>query len=138
MQWSDLPLNPSKRMLRQFAALWLAVFAGLAAWHAQVDERVTIAGVFAILAVTIGPLGLIAPVLIRPVFVAWTVLAFPIGWTVSRLVLLLLFGAIVTPLALIFRLRGRDPLQIERRSDATTYWVRKPAPPDLASYFRQS
>src|SRR5688572_4348658 len=109
MQWSDLPLNPSKRMLRQFAALWIVFFGGLAAWHARVDEKAAITAVFAILAVTVGPLGLIAPSAIRPVFVAWTVLAFPIGWTVSRLVLLFLFAAIVTPLGLIFRLRGRDP-----------------------------
>jgi hypothetical protein len=138
MQWSDLPLNPSTRMLRQFAALWIVCFGGLAAWHARVDEGAALATVFAILAVTVGPLGLMAPSLVRPVFVAWTVLAFPIGWTVSRLVLLFLFGAIVTPLALIFRFRGRDPLQLARRSGATTYWVRKPVPPDLASYFRQS
>ena len=125
-------------MLRQFAALWIVFFGGLAAWHARIDDRAAITAVFAILAVTVGPLGLIAPSVIRPVFVAWTVLAFPIGWTVSRLVLLFLFGAIVTPLALIFRRRGRDLLQLERRSGAATYWVRKPAPPDLASYFRQS
>ena len=35
------------------------------------------------LAVVIGGVGLVAPAAIKPVFVAWTVLAFPIGWTVS-------------------------------------------------------
>ena len=138
MQWSDLPLNPSAKMLRQFAALWIVAFAGLAAWHGLLHQERTAGLVLAGLAVTVGPLGLIAPSTIRPIFVGWTVLAFPIGWVVSRVVLLLLFAVVVTPVALFFRVRGRDALALKRKTGATTYWMKKAAAPDLASYFRQS
>jgi hypothetical protein len=74
----------------------------------------------------------------RPVFVAWMVVAFPIGWVVSRLVLLLLFFGVVTPVALFFRVTGRDALKVKRRPGAGTYWTQKPHSADVASYFRQS
>ena len=39
------------------------------------------------------------------------VLAFPIGWTVSQVMLALMFFGLFTPIGLVFRLIGRDPLQ---------------------------
>jgi polyferredoxin len=136
MRWSDLPLNPSARMLRQFAGLWMAFFGGLAAWHFFRRPDHGHAFVLAVLAVSVGPVGLVAPSFVRPIFVTWTVLAFPIGWVVSRLLLLLLFCGIVTPIALLFRVTGRDPLR-RRIRGRDTYWLPKPAPADVASYYRQ-
>src|SRR5688572_30877719 len=95
MRWSDLPLNPSPRMLRQFAGLWIVFFGGLAAWRWFALGQPRAATVLAVLAVTIGPLGLLAPSVIRPIFVAWLALAFPIGWVVSRVILLALFGLVM-------------------------------------------
>ena len=44
---------------------------------------------------------------------------------------------IFTPMALVFRLIGRDALA-RRRVNAQTYWAPKAAPTDVKSYFRQS
>jgi hypothetical protein len=41
---------------------------------------------------------------------------------VGRCVLGVLFFLIVTPLGLVFRLAGKDPLQLKRPQDAATYW----------------
>jgi hypothetical protein len=56
---------------------------------------------------------------------------------VSHVVLLLVFAVVVTPVALLLRLLGRDPL--ERRPDprAATYWVDRKTEPDPRRYFRQ-
>ncbi len=104
-------------MLRQFAGLWLACFGGLALWHGLVRGQMFAATGFAILALTLGPIGLVRPNWIKAVYVAWMVLAFPIGWTVSQLVLALIYFGLFTPLALVFRLLGRDPLNRARRPD---------------------
>jgi hypothetical protein len=136
MHWSDLPLNPPPRTLRQFAALWILFFGGLAAYHYFAHHE-TIAAIAAIAAVTMGPLGVIAPSTIRPIFAAWLVITFPIGWTVSRVMLLAMFFGLITPIALIFRVRGRDVLNLKRNRAADTYWVPKPMPADASSYFRQ-
>src|SRR5438309_4580317 len=138
MNWSDLPWQPTARTLRQFAALWLVFFGALAVWHGFVHGRTAVAVTGAVLALTVGPLGLAWPALVRPVFVGWLVLAFPIGWVVSRVVLAVLFYGLFTPLALAFRLAGRDALRLRRAPDGTaSYWTRRPAPADVRRYFRQ-
>ena len=137
MRWSDLPLNPSSRMLRQFAGLCVVFFGGLAARQWFAGDALGFAGVLAAVGGTAGALGLIAPSVVRPIFVVSIVLAFPIGWVISRVVLLLLFAGAITPVGLLFRLGGRDVLGLRRRAERTTYWTAKPPAPDLASYFRQ-
>jgi hypothetical protein len=135
MRWSDLPLDPSARTLRQFAGLWVVLFGGLALW-AGAHDLATRAVVFGALALTIGPAGFVWPAVVRPVFVGWLIAAFPIGWVVSRVLLVGLFASIV-PVAVFFRLRRRDPLQLRRRTDRTTYWARKGVAGNVRSYLRQ-
>jgi hypothetical protein len=136
MRWADLPLKPSRRMLRQFAALWIVFFGGVAAWQWFGRDHHTLATVYAVLAATVGPLGLASPAFIRPIYVTWLVAAFPIGWVVSRALLAILFFVIATPMAVLFRWRGRDVLALRRR-DVQSYWTAKPQPRGPASYFRQ-
>src|SRR5262249_17737686 len=137
MQWSDIPLAPPNRLLRQFAVLWTVFFAGLACWHGYFhDHRVT-AIALAVLALSVGPLGLAKPQAIRWVFVGSMVATFPIGWVVSRLVLACLFYGIFTPVGLVFRVMGRDALHHRRHPDERTYWTAKPAAHDPKSYLRQ-
>jgi hypothetical protein len=138
MNWSDIPWKPSARTLRQFAALWITFFAALAVWQGVAHRRAVVAMVCTVMALTVGPLGLVRPSLIRPIFVAWTVAVFPIGWIVSRLLLAVLFYGLFTPLALAFRLAGRDALCRRRAAGTTTtYWTRRPAPGGVRRYFRQ-
>ncbi|HZM96720.1 MAG TPA: SxtJ family membrane protein [Vicinamibacterales bacterium] len=132
----DRAFKPSDRMLRQFAALWV-LFFGAVAWRAFARQQVILAEVLAVAAVTVGPLGLVWPRLIKPIFVTWMMLAFPIGWTVSRIVLGALFYGLFTPLALVFRLRGRDELGLRPRPGPGSYWSPKPAMTDKLRYLRQ-
>ena len=123
--------------MRQFAALFLVVFGVLALTEALIRQRPQAAFVYGALALTIGPLGLLKPSLVRPIYVAWCVVAFPIGWLVSTTILVLLFYGMFTPIALVFRMMGRDALAL-RRTKADTYWTPKPAARDPREYFRQS
>jgi hypothetical protein len=137
MQWSDLPLNPSDRTLRQFAGLWILFFGGFAVWQYIAHSRADFAMFLGALAITIGPLGLAFPRAIKPIFVGWLALAFPIGWVVSRVLLMVLFFVVLTPVALVAKTAGRDVLALRRRSDVTTYWKAKEQPVGISSYFRQ-
>lgn len=137
MRWSDIPFDPPRATLRQFAGLWLACFGGLALWQGLVRGQAGLAWLCAGLALTIGPLGLMRPGWLRPIYVGWMILAFPIGWTVSQVLLALMFFGLFTPIALVFRLLGRDALHRERRPGVGSYWTPKPAPAGPRSYFRQ-
>jgi Saxitoxin biosynthesis operon protein SxtJ len=137
MRWADIQFDPPRRTLRQFAGLWLVFFGGLALWHAVARGRIWLGLLLAVVALTIGPAGLIRPDWVRLIYVGWMILAFPIGWTVSQIILLIVFFGLFTPIGLLFRLFGRDPLGRIRRPELETYWATKPAPTDLRRYFKQ-
>jgi len=130
--------HPTNRELRQFAGIWFPAFwviVGLLVaprtgwWHIVLPVWVAVA------ALSIA--GLIWPRLMRPIFVAWIVGAFPIGWTVSHLLLAAVYYLLITPLGLIMRLIGRDKLQMRLDKDAASYWIQRPPPPPVSRYFRQ-
>lgn len=135
MQWSDIPRNPTPRMLRQFAALWILVFGSLALWQWYQGQPSTAR--WTALVSAVGILGVAWPRLARPVFVGWMILAFPIGWVVSRVLLGLVFFGLFTPMAAVFRLMGRDELLLRRRRDGSSYWRPKAQAADRGQYFRQ-
>jgi len=137
MQWSDVQFDPSPKTLRQFAGLWLAFFGGIAAYQGLYKGHETAGTVLAAVALVGGLLGLAAPSAIKPVYVAWMVLAFPIGWTVSLIVLAILYYGLFTPIAAVFRLIGRDALDRTLQPAAATYWTPKPTTTDPRRYFKQ-
>jgi hypothetical protein len=137
MQWSEVIKPPKPRLLRQFAGLWLLFFAGLAgwrAWHGQPDVR---AALLLGLALSIGLLGLAQPRGIRWIYTGWMIAAFPVGWTVSKVMVAAMFYLVFTPVALIFRLMKRDALHL-RRPTVDSYWTPKEQPASVREYFRQS
>ena len=137
MTWSELNRRPTERTLRQFAGLWLAFFTTLAGLQACRHGPTWAAACCVGAAAAVGPLGLWRPALVRPVYVAATVLTFPLGWVMSHLLLAALYFGVFTPLGLVLRLVGRDALRLRACPQQASYWAPKPAPPDVSRYFRQ-
>jgi hypothetical protein len=135
MKFSELPLNPTPRVLRQFAAAWLVVFLTLAFKRGLLHT--TNPGIALALISLIGVIGLILPRALRWLFVVASIIAFPIGWVVTQLVLVLMFFLVLTPLALFFRLRGRDALQLRRQPGKTSFWVAREQQPPPEKYLKQ-
>ena len=136
MKWSDLPLNPTPRMLRQFSGAWLLAFAGLAMHRALVGHNPVVAMVLAAVAL-LGLIGLARPVLMRWLFIAATVITFPIGWLVSQVVLFLMFLLVITPVAFLMRLGGRDNLQLKRPPENVSLWKQRPERTEPGRYLKQ-
>ena len=125
------------RTLRQFAALLAFFLWALAARDFFLRGAALRATVLVLLATADIMAGLLRPGLIRPIFTAATMLTTPIRIVVSGVLLRVMYYGIFTPLAVFFRLIGRDALA-RRRVDADTYWSPKTMPKDLKTYFRQS
>lgn len=129
--------HPEEKMLRQFG--WISLFGfGLfaaIAWFKFSSQPVAIT--FGTIAVLAPILGMVHPRLLKPLFVGLTLITFPIGLVVSNLVLLLIFLLVFTPLALIFKLIGRDELRLRPDPDAPTHWRKyDPERRKPASYYR--
>ena len=137
MRWSDIPFDPPRKTLRQFAGLWLVFFGGMALWQALVRGRPSLGLSIGALALVVGLAGLTRPEWVRLIYIGWMVLAFPIGWTASQVMLAIMFFGLFTPIGLVFRLIGRDALHRARRPGVESYWIPKPAPADVKNYIKQ-
>jgi EamA domain-containing membrane protein RarD len=127
------------RQLRQFAAALLVMTTAVAAMRWRRYGLIgTPVALSALAGWTIGVIGLVAPSRIAWLFHAVSALTRPIGRVVSELVVLLLYFGIVTPIALVCRLAGRDRLQRRFDRQAASYWVRREPEPGIEHYFRQS
>jgi len=137
MKWSDIPFNPSRKVLRQFAALGMVFFLVFGTWKVLFSNQLLLGLSLEIVAVLIGLAGLVRPALLRRIFIAWMVVAFPIGWIISQIILAVLYFLVLTPVAWILRLRGRDLLGRTPTPERVSYWEPKQSPLDPRSYFRQ-
>ena len=130
------PTKPTARVLRQFAAAWLTVFLLISAneiWRRGNIPTGLATGVVALA----GLAGLIRPNTVRLLFIAASVVAFPIGWLVSQITLALMFYGVVTPVAFLFRATGRDALQLRRKTDQSTFWITRGPEPGPERYLKQ-
>jgi len=133
IQW-----NPSEKQLRQFAGIWFPAFCGLVGYsigHKTGHWREMEIGWVLAGLLSVG--GLVLPALIRPIFVGLILLTFPIGWVVSHLLLGLIFYGVVTPIGLILRISGHDPLQL-KKPGGNSVWKTPVGKTDATRYLRQS
>ena len=121
-------------MLRQFAAAWLVCFLVLAFKFGLL--RHSAAGVALGIVSLAGIIGLLAPRALHWPFIVLTIAAFPLGWLVTQLVLALMFYCVLSPLALAFRWRRRDTLQLRRRP-RDSFWSTRNHQPPPENYLKQ-
>ena len=73
----------------------------------------------------------------RLVYVGWMYAAFPIGWTVSHLVLAIVYFLILTPIGVLVRKFSGDPMQRRLEPERASYWERRERITGTDRYFRQ-
>jgi hypothetical protein len=128
--------NPSRRVLRQFAAAWLVFFLFLSANEFWRRGNTSAALALAVVSLA-GVIGLIKPGTLRLLFVVASAIAFPIGWLISQIMLAVIFYGVVTPVGFVQRVRGRDVLQLKSKPEKSTFWVTRGSQPPLERYFKQ-
>ena len=107
---------------------------GLVSWY---RGHTTVPAVLWTISAALFLLGLIFPNLFRRVQRVWMGLAIVLGWVNTRIILSLLFYAVLTPVGLIMRL-FRDPLDRQLGDGRASYWVRRePKPVDPKAYENQ-
>ena len=90
---------------------FLILLSGVLWWRGRVTTAAILAGIGAVLVV----LGLTAPKLLKYPSAAWWKFAMVLGHVNARVILTLAFVLLLTPLSLIWRLIGRDPLAIKKQ-----------------------
>jgi len=67
--------------------------------------------------------GLTLPAALKPFQKVWMTISILMGWLMTRVILIILFYGILTPIGLLGRLCGKDFLDIKLNKKAPSYWV---------------
>ena len=133
--YSGLQLNPTERTLRQFAGAWFLVLTVVALRQFAHHHRPI--GFALVLIGLIGLAGLVKPVTVKHLFIGATIAAMPLGWGMMQLMLVIIFYLVLTPIAFVRRLCGRDALQLKHQSEKESYWTPRGNPPPPENYLKQ-
>jgi hypothetical protein len=95
----------------------LSLYSGAERWHYWFP----LAGVFAVLAYA-------APRLLAPLNRLWAKVGLLLHVVISPVILGILFYVCVTPIGVLMRMTGRDPLRRKLEPAAKTYWITREPP----------
>ena len=83
-------------------------------------------------------LALVRPGTLKPLNRLWHLVGLGLSKVVNPLVLGFLFFVTITPMALIMRMMGKDPLRLKFDPGAESYWIeRRPPGPEPETMNRQ-
>jgi len=135
----EIDWNPGRKQLRVFGLSAMAASIVLAGLFVLVWS---LAMVWAIVALAAGAAillcSLILPRAARVVYIALSAVGLPIGFVVSFILLAAFYFLLLTPLALLFRLIGRDALHRRFDRSQDSYWLPRKPTASLDRYFHQS
>lgn len=133
----EINKDPSKKELAWFGVMFLAFFGligGLVWW--RLESQSTAYALWGV-AAAITAAYYAAPPLRKPIYLGWLYAAYPIGWVVSHVVMGVIYYLVITPVALVFKLAGRDALERKIDKSAQSYWVEHRTGGDPQRYFKQ-
>lgn len=119
-------VDRSPKALRSFGlvmAAALSVLAGISFWkhHSATAWTWAMGGA----AVAFGLSGLLFPQVLRQLHLAWMFLSLCLGWVMSRVILILLFGLVVIPTHIAGRLFGLSFMDLRQGAEKDSLWVPK-------------
>lgn len=119
-------LATDKRALRNFGLVVGGVFMAIAAF--LYSREVSWALIPGYIGAPLFLLGAIFPPVLKPIYLGWMAMAIVLGSIVTRILLTIFFFLVITPVALFFKLIGRDVLNRKHDKSAETYWIEKEYP----------
>jgi len=124
----------TRKELRQFGLLVGAVFTVIGLWPLVFRGeplRLWAIGIGGLLIV----FGGILPQVLWPIHKGWMWVGHILGWINTRILLGIVFYALLTPIGLVFRLMGKDTMRQRFAGSSTTYRVvRSPRPHSHMKY----
>jgi len=123
---------------RSFGFVFAGVFIAVAAYGYFMKESPN-AVYWAGASVIFLFLALVAPGLLKPLNIAWFKFGQILHKIINPLVMGLIFFVVLTPIALIMKAAGKDPLRLKRHHETKSHWIKRdppgPAPDSLKKQF---
>ena len=132
----DRETEPERASERSFGLMVAGIGAIIALWpllHGGHPRWWLVSAVVALCAISV-----LACWILAPINRAWSRFGLTLNRIVSPVVLGIFFFGILTPIGLILRARGKDPLRLKLERDVTSYWIiRQPPGPKPTTMTRQ-
>ena len=113
-------IKSEKSDLRKFGIIVgtvLLIIAGLLFWKEKESFQLFLA-----IGIVLFVAGIALPFILKPIYWVWMVFATILGWFMTRVILSLLFYAVLTPIGLIARLFGKQFLGLKMDGSKQSYW----------------
>lgn len=129
--------NPPRRQLNMFGLFWLVFFSAVGAVVLARGASVGVAIAIWLAALLVPTIGWLVPAFMRVVYVTMAFATWPIGLVVSFAILVAVYYLVMTPIGLLMRVFGRDPMSRRFCRQGHTYWVPHRPADSIKRYFRQ-
>jgi carbamoyltransferase len=133
----EINRTPSRRDLTWFGAVLLLFFLVIGGLLGRALDSDVARNILWAAGSLVALVYYVVPPLRRPMFVGWMYAAYPIGFVVSHVLLGLVYFGVVTPIGLLMRAVGHDPMARRFDRSAPTYWIARKPVTDVKRYFRQ-
>ena len=113
-------IKSEKSDLRKFGitiGIILIIIAGYLFWKDKESFQI-----FITVGVVLNVLGIVIPVVLKPIYWIWMIFATILGWIMTRVILSLLFYVIFTLIGLILRSFGKQFIELNWDKTDSTYW----------------
>lgn len=134
----EINWHPDRKELRTFAiaAMIAAILVSLLLYRFRGVGHQWVA-VISSIGAAVFLAGFLYPGAIRVIYLGLILVTLPVGLLISFFLLATFYFGILTPLAIVFRLIGRDPLNREFDPDIGSYWITHHQPDNVDRYFNQ-
>jgi hypothetical protein len=116
-------IKSGKSNLRKFGIIVgtvLLIIAGFFFWKEKESFQL-----FLIIGTVLFLAGIAIPFTLKPIYWVWMTFATILGWFMTRVILCLLFYAVITPIGLIARSIGKQFLNLKMDHSKQSYWNMK-------------
>ncbi|HIO23050.1 MAG TPA: hypothetical protein EYN22_01490 [Nitrospinaceae bacterium] len=121
---------------RSFGIVFTLVFLAMGVW--VVSGGQSKGWLFFVSAALFLVVAIARPSILGPLNRAWAKLGLLLGQVFNPILLGVVFFLVVTPMAVIRRLLGKDSLHLKSKSNLESYWIdRSPAGPKFGSMTKQ-
>ena len=110
--------------LRHFGIAFAVILIVFGAIH-FLKHRMILSQWFCSVGLIVLCLGLLAPRMLRHVYAVFLKVAHAIGWFNTRVIIILIYYVILTPIALIVRIFGKDLLNRKIEKNISSYWAKR-------------
>jgi len=113
-------IKSEKSDLRKFGitiGIILMIISGFLYWEGKESYQILLT-----IGVVLCGLGVMIPIILKPIYWIWMIFATILGWFMTRVILSLLYYGIMCPIGLISRLLGKQFLDLKWNKKDSTYW----------------